>query len=190
MQPDLGNALLQTASTIEGVIDQQLDQLKEIDDFEALRALRLQQLKKEQENRQRWLHLGHGTVTIIQTEKDFFNETKGSEHCIVHFHRPSSKYSDILGQHLKKLSEMHLETKFCQINAEKSQFLCERLEITIIPTLVFIENGKVNGKIEGLEQYGGAEMSTYKLERTIKDLKFFDYLKLEPETAEEYGDDD
>ncbi|KAA6395950.1 MAG: putative Thioredoxin domain [Streblomastix strix] len=176
---DIGQVLLQAAEVIESEVDKRLEELNEVDDFEALRAQRLAQLKKKQENRMKWLHEGHGKINEVVEEKDFFNETRGVERCIVHFHRPQSKYSDLLGQHLQKLAELHIETKFVRINAEKSPFLCTRLGVTIIPTLSLIEKGKVAGKIEGLEAFGGEKLTTHSVEKVFATFKMVDDIQTE-----------
>ena len=50
-----------------------------------------------------------------------------------------SKYSD---KHLAILAPKHVETRFVKLNAEKCPFLCERLSIRVIPTLLLIVDGK------------------------------------------------
>jgi hypothetical protein len=66
--------------------------------------------------------------------------TKECERGIVHFHRPSSEYSDLLKQHIRRLAEIHIETKFMLLDAEKSPFLSDRLKIRFLHplSLVFI----------------------------------------------------
>ena len=57
----------------------------------------------------------------------------------------------------------------------------------MIPTLLFVEKGKVAGKIEGLDYFGGVKMTTPKIESYIHKIKFFEDLKLE---SDDNGDDD
>ena len=65
-QQDLTGVLLQAASIVEAEVDKRLDELKDIDDMQALRAQRLAILKKQSENRSKWLAAGHGKVLFTQ----------------------------------------------------------------------------------------------------------------------------
>ena len=155
-QQDLTGVLLQAASIVEAEVDKRLEELKDIDDMQALRAQRMAILKKQHENRAKWLAAGHGKVFFlfqkkflflflffsqlneISTEKEFFAQTKEAEKGIVHFHKPENKYSDELSQHLRKLAEHHIEVKFMIINAEKSPFLVDRLGIRFVTSCLVI----------------------------------------------------
>ncbi|KAH7822772.1 putative ATP binding protein associated with cell differentiation [Monocercomonoides exilis] len=192
-QQDISGILLQAAEIVEKEVDKRLEELKEVDDLSALRAQRLAKLKKQQEMRQKWLAAGHGKLNEITDEKEFFAQTKECERGLVHFHRPSSEFSDILGTHLRKIAELHIECKFVQINAEKAPFLTERLNIKIIPTLLIIEKGQTAGKIEGLDGFGGVRMNTYKIEKALHKIKLLDDVKTsDPDNKEEddYDDDE
>ena len=60
-------------------------------------------------------------------------------------------------KHFSLLSKKHMETKFVKINAEKSPFLCEKLHIWMIPSMVCIKDGKTDHTIAGFEELGGSE---------------------------------
>ena len=59
----------------------------------------------------------------------------------------------------------------------------------MIPTLLFVEKGKVAGKIEGLDLFGGTKMTTPKIEATLHKMKFFEDLKLEDSRDDDDEDD-
>ena len=61
-QQDISGVLLQAASLVEAEVDKRLEELKDIDDLAALRAQRLAILKKQAENREKWIAAGHGKV--------------------------------------------------------------------------------------------------------------------------------
>jgi hypothetical protein len=63
-QQDITDAVLKAAEVIESEVDKRLEDLKAVDDFEALRAQRLALLKKQAENRQKWIAAGHGKVWL------------------------------------------------------------------------------------------------------------------------------
>ena len=48
-----------------------------------------------------------------------------------------------MDSHLSKLAQMHPETRFVKIDAEKSPFLAERLRIIMLPTVALVIKGKV-----------------------------------------------
>ncbi|RZS09419.1 hypothetical protein BHM03_00040528 [Ensete ventricosum] len=84
----LEQQVLTVARAFEDKIDDEiaaLDRL-DLDDLEALRERRLQQLKKMAEKRSRWLSLGHGEYTEIP-EKEFFAAVKASDRVVCHFYR-------------------------------------------------------------------------------------------------------
>lgn len=55
------------------------------------------------------------------------------------------------------LAHKYLDTKFLKINVEKNQYLCERLGVILLPTLVLIKNGKTDGSIRGFDELGGSD---------------------------------
>ena len=84
---------------------------------------------------------GHGGYKEISSEKDFFDEVKTSKKAVVHFYRPTTLRCEIFDKHMALLAPKHLETRFVKLNAEKAPFLCERLQIRVIPTLLLIVDG-------------------------------------------------
>ena len=56
-----------------------------------------------------------------------------------------------------------------RINAEKAPFLTERLNITVIPTVLIVEKGKVADKFVGFDDLGGNdEFATDVLARRLR----------------------
>lgn len=76
------------AKAVEDKIDDELAALDrlDLDDIEALRERRLQQMKRMAEKRNKWISLGHGEYSDIG-EKDFFAAVKASERVVCHFYR-------------------------------------------------------------------------------------------------------
>lgn len=55
-----------------------------------------------------------------------------------------------------------------QINAEKCNFLAERLEIVLLPTLICTSNNYTQDRIEGFDELGGTDkFTTETLERRL-----------------------
>ena len=42
-------------------------------------------------------------------------------------------------------------------DAEKSQFLCERLGIIMLPTIVLVKDGRTDHSIIGFDEFGGSD---------------------------------
>lgn len=58
---------------------------------------------------------------------------------------------------MSQIATKHPETKFCKINAEKSPFVCERLNIWMLPTLVLVKSGHTEHSIVGFDEFGGTD---------------------------------
>merc|ERR1711976_97120 len=157
LQDALGNKLLQATQIMEQQVDAEINRLENMDedDFEVLRRQRMQQLKKAQEQKQEWLVQGHGKYEEIADEKQFFEVSKKSKNVVCHFYRDSTFRCKIIDKHLAILAPKHMETKFVKINAEKCQFLVERLRIKVLPTICVAKEGKTIDYIVGFDDLGG-----------------------------------
>mmetsp|Transcript_41049 Transcript_41049/g.53818 ORF Transcript_41049/g.53818 Transcript_41049/m.53818 type:complete len:153 (-) Transcript_41049:110-568(-) len=140
------------------------------DDFEALRRKRMDTLKRNQKKKAEWMAAGHGSYSDLPEEKVFFDLCKKSHRVVAAFGRPATRRTDIVDKHLGDLAVKHIETKFIKINAEKCPFLCERLRIWMLPTMVLIKGGKTEHSIVGFDDLGGHDdFSTETLERFLVD---------------------
>jgi len=153
----------------------QYDRLLDDEDaLEDLRQKRIQQMKKQYSQQQKYRDLGHGTYTELGSGssqdsrdigKDFFKTTKESDRIVFHFYRPSTRYCDTFHAHLSKLAAKHLETKFLKINVEGcdnnegggASFLVESLGVRVMPTLVLVKNRKAFHHIRGFDELGGTD---------------------------------
>ncbi|XP_077233404.1 thioredoxin domain-containing protein 9 homolog [Tasmannia lanceolata] len=161
--------VLTVAKAVEDKIDEEISALDhlDLDDLEALRERRLQQMKKMAEKRSRWISLGHGDYTEIPSEKDFFSTVKASDRVVCHFYRENWPCK-VMDKHLSILAKRHIETRFVKIQAEKSPFLAEKLKIVVLPTLALIKHAKVEDYVVGFDQLGGTdEFSTEELEERL-----------------------
>ena len=87
-----------------------------------------------------WGHLstllsGHGSYREY-TEHEFLKgEGSKSDNVVIHFYRPTTERCEIVDRHFTQLATKYYSARFCKINAEKAKFLCERLKITVIPSI-------------------------------------------------------
>lgn len=177
------NLMLQTAKAQEQAIVDEMaayDALLEDDDaLEMLRAKRLAEMKQHQRDRQNWKALGHGTYTELagsDVAKAFFEASKQSARMVVHFYRPTTTVCDVFHAHLAKLAPKHLETRFLKINVEgcdqgsggAASYLVEKLGIIVMPTVIIIQDRKVEHHLHGFDELGGStEFSTRALEYVL-----------------------
>jgi hypothetical protein len=143
-------------------LDQEIKDLEKLDedDLEAIRRRKLDMMKKMQEKKVEWKSAGHGEYSEIPEEKEFFTVTKGSDNCVIHFYRDETFRCKIFDKHFSMLAKKHLETRFCKINAEKCPFLCDRLKIKVIPTVLCIKNQQTTGHIMGFTELGNTDEFT------------------------------
>lgn len=149
-------AVVQNLKNVEETLDaqlQNLDKSRTEDDLDAIRRRRLNQLRQEAENKAMWRRNGHGTLQTI-TEKDFFTRArnKTTPRMVAIFYRKgTSRYANDLIDFVTRLSERHLETLFVSLDAEKCPFLCGRLGIRVLPSIVLVKNGEIDQMLIGLD---------------------------------------
>uniref|UniRef100_A0A7S1CD91 Thioredoxin domain-containing protein n=1 Tax=Bicosoecida sp. CB-2014 TaxID=1486930 RepID=A0A7S1CD91_9STRA len=153
----VGQHMLASLEAAEEKLDDELHRMEHMDedDIEAIRARRLEQLQKKRKLELEWASKGHGKYREIPDQKAFFEEVKASKRVVVHFYRAATRRCEIVDRHMDEIARKHPETKFCKVDAEKSPFLCERLNIWMLPTLVLVKDGKTEHSIVGFDDFGG-----------------------------------
>lgn len=181
------------ASTVEQMLDKQIEEAEDMEqDYEAIRHKRIQEMRKQQQAREEGRRNGHGVLKEVADQKDFFQQVKESSLCVAHFYRSTTKACAIVDMHLSKLAPAHLETRFMRIDAEKSQYLVEKLMIVVMPSICLIRDGKVEDKIEGFDSLGYTEhFSTATLEKRLKHAKVIDGLHMDdsPDSDDDFDAD-
>eukprot|EP00922_Rhytidocystis_sp_ex-Travisia-forbesii_P053439 GHVS01079234.1.p1 GENE.GHVS01079234.1~~GHVS01079234.1.p1 ORF type:complete len:187 (+),score=40.38 GHVS01079234.1:150-710(+) len=162
--------VLQALQEKEAKVDEEIRKLDNLkgDDMDELRNKRLQQLKAHAAEKQTLSGYGHGAYQELYNEKEFFQAAKQSAMLVVHFYRPSNNHCQLVDRALLSLSEKHIGTRFVKINAEKSEFLCTRLKIWMLPTVVLVKNGKTDHSIVGLDELGGEKVDVQDVEKVLR----------------------
>ncbi|OII74857.1 thioredoxin fold protein [Cryptosporidium ubiquitum] len=168
----INNIIKKVLEEGENIIDEEIKTIDSIQNDEnelnRLREKRIKELKKEIEQKNKFIEFGHGKYDFIADEKEFFDTIKKSENVICHFSRPSTLRCEIFDKHLEIISKKHLEAKFIKINAEKSQFVSSHLNINILPTIALIKNSKLIHKIIGFEELSSRDdFTTTQLEELL-----------------------
>mmetsp|Transcript_71665 Transcript_71665/g.221661 ORF Transcript_71665/g.221661 Transcript_71665/m.221661 type:complete len:185 (-) Transcript_71665:308-862(-) len=165
----LTDAVVAVAKEKEAELDEELARLDAIkeDDIEEIRRKRLEQMKASHADRRSKLAAGHGEYEMID-EKEFFDVAKQSDKIVVHFWRESTWRCEIMDKHLKQLAQKHWGTRFVKLNAEKAQYLAERLHIWVLPSLVCCKGGKTDHTIVGFSEFAtGDEATTEEVEALL-----------------------
>jgi len=151
--------ILQLAQEEEAKLDREIQKLETLDedDFDKLRQRRLEKLKKAEQQKHIYKQLGHGEYAELASQQEFFDAAKHSPRVVCHFYRPTAKYCQVVDFHMARLAARHIETRFCKINAEKSPYLVEKLNVYMMPTIVCIKDQKTTHHIKGLDELGGTD---------------------------------
>jgi hypothetical protein len=184
----IGEKVLETLDEKEARLDQQIKRLEEADDdeLERLRERRLQQIKQQATKSQELRAQGHGEYATITDTHEFFNVIKKSERVVVHFFTPSNAFCALVDGHLTRLAPHHIETRFARINAEKAEFLVDKLGVWMIPCIALIKNQKVVKMVQGLDELGGTDkFSTAFLAYYMGLHEVIKYDGVEPENAQD-----
>ncbi|XP_003367281.1 thioredoxin domain-containing protein 9, partial [Trichinella spiralis] len=181
VQSELQHAVI---SALENEVDAELARLENLDDevLQQYRQKRLQELKAEEKEREmtyvntsascfavqnepfpkcselnfNWRLCRHGEYTEV-SERELFDFGNRSKRFIVHFYRDSTMRCKILDKHLQLLAAKHIESKFCKLNVEKSDYIVKKLNIFVIPTLALFLHGKAVFYIRGFDEFGGTD---------------------------------
>merc|ERR1719359_2332486 len=114
------------------------------------------EMKKKAEQQQTNVACGHGKLTKINDQQEFFAAAKKSDRMVVIFTRNSNKYGKVMLEHCELLSQRHLEARFIWVDAENAPFLTDRLNIYMLPTIVCVKDNKVHKQHNGLNEIDGS----------------------------------
>merc|ERR1712066_336400 len=156
-QAMMDNAMLAMMNQVEQAVDDEMDKIENMteDDLAKIRANRIKEMKKKAEMQQEWQNQGHGTVTKITDQRDFFAATKKSEKVIALFNRDSNRWGKVMKEHMVNLSARHLEARFIEVDAENAPYITDKLNIYMLPTIVCIKGNKVHKQHNGLDEIDG-----------------------------------
>jgi len=149
----------QTTQVLEAEEDRVDDMIKKLDnmdedDIEKMREIRKRRLKAEAERKHKLRQQGHGEYTEISGDKEFFAALKNCPAAAIHFYRPATERCRIMDKHMGILAKQYVEAKFIKINAEKCPYVCEKLQIWCLPSVVLVKEGKTNYTMVGFNDMG------------------------------------
>lgn len=107
-------------------------------------------------------------VYIEVSEKDFLPTVLKNHSVICHFYDETFKRCQILDTHLIKLANVHLRTKFIKVEAKKSLFFVNKLNIVVLPSLCLFIGGIHIYTSIGFEEFGNRDnFTTTELEKFL-----------------------
>ncbi|CEG35667.1 thioredoxin domain-containing protein 9 [Plasmopara halstedii] len=180
----IGEKVLETLDKKHQKLDETIKKLEKADDdeLERLREKRLQAMQQKARKIQELRAHGHGEYSTICDTHDFFEVMKKSDKVVVHFFTPANAFCQLVDSHLTRLAPHHVETKFARINAEKAEYLVDKLGVYMIPCIALVHNQKVEKMVQGLDELGGTDkFSTAFLAYYLSLHKVLTYEGPEPE---------
>ena len=137
----------------------ELDELDEIDsEEERIMQQELEKRKKTAESKREDVakkikteKYGYYTE-IIETE--FLDTMLKNDKVVCHFYHKDFERCKIIDKHLTIIAQNHRETLFVKINAEKTPFFTEKLNVRVLPTIILFVKGKAIHRFIGFQDFG------------------------------------
>jgi hypothetical protein len=152
--------------------------------LEEIRKKRIKELKAKAAAKKELVAEGRVDYRHI-TEPEFLDEVKnGKVLCL--FYKDEFETCKRTDMHMQILSPQHHECKFIKIDAEKAPFFVSKLNIRVLPTIVFFAEGITNPamRLMGFEGVENGELcSTRDLEEALVSMGFL----LEAVVSEDIG---
>ena len=122
------------------------------EELEKIRAARLKQMKKIQEQKQ----FGFGDYREI-IEPEFLKQVTSYKKVVCHFYHDEFQSCKVMDKHLHRICKLYPSVKFIKLNAVKAPFMTAKLAIKTLPTLVFFDDGVASDRVCGFAELGGGE---------------------------------
>lgn len=176
----------EAAAANVGPIQYDLEDLEDDPELHALHKERIQQMKEEQEKRREMERKGHGQYTDVN-EEEFLPEVTGSFQVVCHFYHQEFERCRIVDKHLNILAKKYFNTKFVKVHAPDAPFFVTKLNIQVLPCIIFFRNGVAYDRIVGFEELGAKDdFPTSKLEGMLLNAGVIEV----PERGEDDSEDE
>merc|ERR1719261_2243293 len=158
MQGLIDQQLANTMLQIEGALDAEIEKTDNLgdEDYARIKAKRIAEMRKKAEEAAQNKFNGHGKLSKINDQQEFFAAGKQSAKIVCIFTRNSNKYGKAMLEHAELLAQRHMEARFIWVDAENAPFLTDRLNIYMLPTIVCIKDNKVHKQHNGLNEIDGS----------------------------------
>ena len=100
------------------------------------------------------LQKGHGRYHEI-CQDDFLNDVLKSKNTLVHFYHADFENCKVIDHHLAILAPRHVECKMMKMDAAKSPFFVQKLQVRVMPTVVVFKDGVASARLVGFDGLTG-----------------------------------
>ena len=153
-----------TVSAMKGPVDiKKIVPVEQDNDIDALRKLRLAQMKGRAEAKAHWLAKGHGSYVKLEQESSFLEQLPQHERAVCALCAHGSLDGELLHNHLRALCGVHVETFFCHLDPESAPVMMGMVDVGRLPALLLCKNGKVVDALHGLDRSFTTEGVGYEL---------------------------
>ncbi len=174
--PDVSGGCCEGISLLDECSESQQEPLVEVDDdgvgdddLDTIRARRLAALQHSAKLISKYQGLGHGAYTEI-VESEFLDAVIKSPRAVVHFYHREFQRCRLVDGRLGEAAPLVMGCRFLKINAEKCPFFVDKLNIKVLPTIVYFVGGKTVFRVTG-EFGAGNDFSLAALLRNLKSHK-------------------
>ncbi|GIX65916.1 thioredoxin domain containing protein, putative [Babesia caballi] len=112
---------------------------------------------------QDYLQQGHGAVETVSDEKEAINIFNSHKRVICHFYHDEFTHCKVLHRHLTTLAAKHLEVKFIRMLASKAPFFTKKLDLHVLPTMIYVLDGAITHVFTGFEEFKGDNITVHSL---------------------------
>lgn len=153
-----------TVKAMQGAVDvKKIVPQEEDNEIDALRKLRLAQMRGRAEARKHWLAKGHGTYVRLEQESSFLQKLPEHERAVCAICAAGSMDGEMLHAHLRALCQVHVETFFCHLDPETAPVMMGMVDVGRLPALLLCKDGKVVHCLHGLDRSFTTEGVAYEL---------------------------
>lgn len=98
-------------------------------------------------------HKGHGELTDI-SEGEFLEVVTKTERVVCHFFHKDFERCKIMNKHLKLLAPKYFTTRFCKLHGPDAPFFVAKLQVQVLPCVIFFVNGVAVDRVVGFDDLG------------------------------------
>ena len=126
--------------------------VNEDNEIDALRKLRLAQMRGKAAERQAWIDKGHGKYVRLEQESSFLEALPKHERAVCALCEAGSFDGEMLHTHLRALAHVHVETFFCHLDPESAPVMMAMVDVGSLPALLLAKNGQVVDRLNRLDR--------------------------------------
>jgi hypothetical protein len=141
------------------------------DDLDTIRNRRLAEIANSAKMMAKYQSLGHGVYTEL-VETEFLDAVIKSPRAVVHFYHNEYVRCRVVDARLSEAAALVMGCRFLKVNAEKCPFFVTKLQVKVLPTIIYFVGGKTVHRVTGFTEYGGSnDFSVSALLRSLKSHK-------------------